>query len=525
MLTDGMGFCDKKKPPLGVPGGEPCYDEATPDLIATYQKHQLSLFPLRKKTKKPLSEWAIYQTRRPTDDEIKAWQDKGLLDQPAVVCGEVSGIVVLDVDDPEKFESWTRKEKHQVPPTGQARTSGGKYHLYFKHPGGKIKNSIKKIPGADIKGDGGYVVAPPSIHPNGTQYEWVEFLGLDDVELADLPEWILDYIEREASPDIDLGAEDMLPPDDDWVAVALRGVAKGERDNTAIKLSGYYIGRGEPEQRVIEMLLSWNLRNSEPLSEKAIRKCVSSAARMEAMKRIREGVGQANAQTEPEPKTDLPWEEQRQAALHGLGDLLGMPIADVKVSAGHESLWEIVLEQGVSIMPSSSEMCSQNRFHDRVFAAAVISPNRVPKAQNGAGGWRSVLRTFANYATRIDAGPEATLRGEVQGLINNWLSEYRGFNCFERGKPIPHHVAFFILKQEGRPAVFMRLDQVFYEARQMGYNISRKKLVCVLSTLGHVNQRLKWPGCDSMVWRLNMATIPDEIRSIVYKKAMFDGDD
>jgi hypothetical protein len=150
------------------------------DLIELYQKHGFSFFPLRKNSKKPLFAWAVYQTRRPTQDEVKEWRDKGLLDQVAIVCGAVSGIFVLDVDDPTTFEAWLKQNNHNLPITPMVKTSGGKYHLYFKHPGGKIKNSLKKIPGADIKADGGYVVAPPSRHPRGGDYEWNEFMNLDD---------------------------------------------------------------------------------------------------------------------------------------------------------------------------------------------------------------------------------------------------------------------------------------------------------------------------------------------------------
>jgi len=150
------------------------------DMIELYQKHGFSFFPLRKKSKKPLIEWAVYQTRHPTQEEVDDWRAKGLLGQVAIVCGAISGIIVLDVDDPEKFNAWREKNNFPLPPTPTVRTSGGKFHYYFKHPGGKVKNSVKKIPGADIKGDGGYVVAPPSVHPTGADYEWAEFLGLDN---------------------------------------------------------------------------------------------------------------------------------------------------------------------------------------------------------------------------------------------------------------------------------------------------------------------------------------------------------
>jgi hypothetical protein len=343
------------------------------------------------------------------------------------------------------------------------------------------------------------------------------------VELLPLPSCPLDFIEQEVSPEFTLTPGDLLPLEEDWITTALRGVNKGERNNTAAKLVGYYLGRGDPESRVLETLRGWNLRNPEPLSDKELQTIVASIGRKEAQKRIREVAAQVSTQFEPEPKTDLSWEEQRQAALAGLGDLLGMPIANVRVSPGSEGLYEIVLSSDVSIMITVVEICSEKKFHDRVYAASLISPNPVPRGKNGVGGWRSVLRTLASWAERVDAGPEATLRGSVQEFLNNYLSSYRGLMCYERGKAIPPHVAFFIVNHEGI-ALYARLDVIWTEAKIL-LNISRRKLAGVLSNLGHVNQRLKWPGCDSMVWKIDLATLPVEIRAEIYKKWMSDGED
>lgn len=210
----------KARPQSGVTGSAPPHGGAAMDHIATYQKHHISFFPLRKKSKKPLFDWAVYQTRKPTQAEVKEWLEKGLLNQVAIVCGEVSGIIVLDVDDPEKFEAWKTKNGFPLPPTPMVRTSGGKYHVYFKHPGGKIKNMIKKIPGADIKADGGYVVAPPSVHPTGSHYEWIEALSV--YELADPPTWLTEFFKADT---IELSKDDLLGPDDNT------GV---ERDNAQL---------------------------------------------------------------------------------------------------------------------------------------------------------------------------------------------------------------------------------------------------------------------------------------------------
>lgn len=98
----------------------------------------------------------------------------------AIRTGAASGLVVVDVD-PAKggFESLTGLVKRGLcPPTRFVRTGSGGLHLYYRHPGPhlRIPGSGSKIaPGIDIKADGGYAAAPPSIHPDTRKpYEWAD---------------------------------------------------------------------------------------------------------------------------------------------------------------------------------------------------------------------------------------------------------------------------------------------------------------------------------------------------------------
>jgi hypothetical protein len=107
-----------------------------------------------------------------------------------IATGAVSGIVALDVDPAHGGEeSLARLEKEHgaLPATRTVKTGGGGRHLYFKHPGGTVPCSIGKIgAGLDVRGDDGYVVAPPSNHASGGTYEW-----LDERESVDAPAWLL----------------------------------------------------------------------------------------------------------------------------------------------------------------------------------------------------------------------------------------------------------------------------------------------------------------------------------------------
>ena len=87
--------------------------------------------------------------------------------------GAISGLVVVDVDGDEGWCSLQSLALDSAVSTPVAKTGRGA-HMYYKHPGHRIGNSAGKIkPGIDIRGDGGYIIAPPSKHKNGRLYDWV----------------------------------------------------------------------------------------------------------------------------------------------------------------------------------------------------------------------------------------------------------------------------------------------------------------------------------------------------------------
>lgn len=158
----------------------------------------LSVFPCRQGTgtdddKKPIAgfKWEALQGRRPTEQELIDWQRYEPCNW-AIVTGEVSGVVVLDIDGAEG-EAFVAAQ--ETPETVSVATASGR-HLYFRHPGIRLGNRTKGaghwgrvIPGCDFRGDGGYVMAPGSIHPTGVVYDWL--LSIEDTELAPAPEWLV----------------------------------------------------------------------------------------------------------------------------------------------------------------------------------------------------------------------------------------------------------------------------------------------------------------------------------------------
>lgn len=122
-------------------------------------------------------------------DRIRAmfeFTPRGML---AIRTGVVSGLVVIDVDQRNGgHESMAQLiTRGLLPPTSWVQTGSGGVHFYYRHPGGQLPNSQGRLgQGVDVRGDGGYVVAPPSIHPKtGQPYQWrIDLSGLVEMPPA-----------------------------------------------------------------------------------------------------------------------------------------------------------------------------------------------------------------------------------------------------------------------------------------------------------------------------------------------------
>jgi hypothetical protein len=129
------------------------------------------------------------------------------------------GVVVLDVDP---RNGGSRDALGSLPDTPTARTGGGGHHAWFKLPAGVQVKPLGK--GIDIKANG-YVVAPPSIHPNGEAYAWLT--ALDEVGIAELPEHL--RAEPKESPTVGQAKQTTVRY---WLGRAIAAARVGTRDNT-----------------------------------------------------------------------------------------------------------------------------------------------------------------------------------------------------------------------------------------------------------------------------------------------------
>lgn len=151
------------------------------------------VFPIRPGEKRPATKNGHLDA---TDDLIAVfrWWEREPLNNIGLSC-HPSGLIVIDVDPrhggDETF-ALAEKQLGRLPRTVEAETGGGGWHYYLAHPGGSLRGKLGD--GLDLK-DHGYVLAPPSLHPSGTRYEWSVDGHPDEVEVARVPDTWLDVLQ------------------------------------------------------------------------------------------------------------------------------------------------------------------------------------------------------------------------------------------------------------------------------------------------------------------------------------------
>ena len=148
----------------------------------SYARRGIPVFPCEPGGKRPLTYNGFWDA---TNDlgRVKAWWGRWPAANVGVPTGKSSGLLVLDVDQrdggPQTLAALER-ENGSLPRTARSRTGRGGVHVFFRYPPEKeVRNSAGWLgPGLDVRGEGGYVVVPPS-RTQGP-YEWIDRSSLAD---------------------------------------------------------------------------------------------------------------------------------------------------------------------------------------------------------------------------------------------------------------------------------------------------------------------------------------------------------
>ncbi len=227
------------------------------------------LFPVEVRGKRPLiKEWPVKATSDP--QAVRMWMKQYPDGNWGLATGRASGIFVLDVDGEKgaaAISEWVRLHGDDWTNTLTVKTGRGA-HLYFLWPTGvPVRNSASKLAGGlDVRGEGGYVIVPPSVHPSGQVYQW-EGTG-QNAQIMPAPKWLLEMLISPAQPMASAPAVDC------------NVIPEGQRNAMLAKLAGAMRRQGTTPQAIEVALLAENAsRCSPPLPEAEVRGIARSVSR------------------------------------------------------------------------------------------------------------------------------------------------------------------------------------------------------------------------------------------------------
>lgn len=192
---------------------------------------------------------------RATDDpvQIRNWITANPNTNLGFATGKRSGVAVLDVDAGHGgLESLAELEKElgPLPRTVTAKTGGGGRHYYFKYPNTDLGNRAGFKKGLDIRGDNGFVVAPPSVHKSGRRYEWLQGLGVHEVDFAEFPPKLLELLQK---------PKKTVP-----MSSAAESIYEGSRNDSVFRYGCSLRANGLEADQILVLLLLFNENKCKP---------------------------------------------------------------------------------------------------------------------------------------------------------------------------------------------------------------------------------------------------------------------
>lgn len=211
----------------------------------------LAVLPLSSSKRPPNNySWQPLQKRRMTVKEILGCS---VLENIGIVTGAISGIAVVDCDTPEAVDRFRNERKTPV----VVKTPRG-VHFYYRHPGEHVKTC--KGVGFDIRGDGGYVVAPPSV-VDGKQYEFQT--GSEELKPVNLPLFDLNWVPK---PKTETGSTEFDNKIRNGAAyIKTIHATQGNGGDKATFVAACYLkDSGMDQMEAWLAMLDWNQTNAKP---------------------------------------------------------------------------------------------------------------------------------------------------------------------------------------------------------------------------------------------------------------------
>lgn len=242
-----------------------------------YAEAGLAVFPVKRSDKSPYTSHGLKEASKDADT-IRRWWKQFPDANIGIACGEASGgLLVVDVDikpsenkhGDEYLKSWEALHG-DFPQTVCAKTGSGGLHIYLKAKNlDQYKNTVDAIPGVDIRGDGAYVVAPPSVYADGRTYEWQRGISASETEeIAEANQSVYELL--------DLNRKGEHKPQTS-AKRSVRQVAQGQRNVTLFRYCCLQRGQDVPYEAALAGARAFCAEWNPPLSDAEIVKTLNSA--------------------------------------------------------------------------------------------------------------------------------------------------------------------------------------------------------------------------------------------------------
>lgn len=253
-------------------------------------------------------------TKKGKVPRLKDWGNKTTLDEETlldhfesfpnanlgVLLGPTGGVIDVEFDNEQGRNTAAKLFENCITPTYESVRS---IHRLFKWSGEIPPVQKIEFEGLEIRLGGGnkqtQSVLPPSVHPDGTEYRWLEGLSIHEVDPVEIPD---ELMVRICNVEHGLEAAGLSSPafeggksTDEWKAIH-DGVGSGDRNNSLAALTGKYLSNMvdiDTDQRVADcfsLINAWNSQNTPPLPQREVRATFESILKRERRRRLEESM-------------------------------------------------------------------------------------------------------------------------------------------------------------------------------------------------------------------------------------------
>lgn len=284
-----------------------------------------------------LVKWKPYQDERAAADTVRSWWGRWPEANIAMATGHASGAVVVDLDGDLATKEAVNRGIDIGPWAYTGRVGGRHIWCAYREDAPTV---FAKVGGIDFRGQGGYVLLPPSLHHTGNRYRWAQEPGT--APLPELPRWINDLANEKISTNGHVLQNSA--PALDISSLLLEGVAKGHRDDTLFRLAAKLRGMGVPYDLAVDWVERSAERCTPPFPLDQARAKVDSAYRRyepnpEGSKPVRLNNGRTVDPVTGEVLVDNPWPEPENRGKATLSEQGNVEYVEDLIKPGRIVVW------------------------------------------------------------------------------------------------------------------------------------------------------------------------------------------